>query len=78
MPRSLILWLLNGDIHIKTQNAKENKILKTYSPNLEYIITDEKIKYILSLLPDEYLNNYNEWFIVLSVLKNLNKFYIFD
>ena len=78
MPRSLILWLLNGDIHIKTQNAKEKKIFNFFPPNLEYIITDEKIKYILSLLPDEYLNNYNEWFIVLSVLKNLNKIYIFD
>ena len=41
-------------------------------------ISDSEIINILNLLPNDYLDNYDKWLVVLNVLKNMNKFDLFD
>jgi hypothetical protein len=41
-------------------------------------ITDEEIKKLLSLLPTKYNDNYNEWLKITTILKNENKFNLWD
>jgi len=71
MPSSLIIWLLDG-----TNN--DNKIINNNKSDYHISITDDEIKNILNKLDDDYYNNYSKWLIVLTALKNLDKFEIFD
>ena len=72
MPHNLILWLLEG------VNINDNKAPNKYKAELQFNITDNEIRKIIYQLPSNYYNNYSDWLILLTVLKNLNKFDIFD
>lgn len=71
MPESLINWLLVNE----DQNIKESRV---YKSNYNYNITDEIIVELLDKLPENYLNNYSDWLKITTILKNLNKFDIWD
>jgi hypothetical protein len=60
---------------------KTDKIVKTKGKEIiknKFIITDDEIKYFLTLLNNTYLNNYSKWLIVASCLKSVDKFDIFN
>jgi hypothetical protein len=94
IPETLLLWLLEGREYnnkinkknkLTTKNTKKGKSVKKVNTDINifinnycYDITDEKIKYILINLDASWYNAFEKWFIVLTVLKNLNKFEIFD
>jgi hypothetical protein len=74
MPENLALWLLEGCKNIKKNKNINNNPIIYNTNNYKYIITDDDINNILNKLDDSYYNNYDKWLIVLTVLKNLNKF----
>lgn len=78
MPENLALWLLEGCNNIKKNKNINNNPIIYNANNYKYIITDDEINNILNKLDDSYFNNYDKWLIVLTVLKNLNKFDIFN
>lgn len=84
IPESLVLWLLENknNFNVKNTNIKKNKPTKNININpYKFYITDDEIKNILDRLyklDKSYCDNYNEWLIVLSVLKSLNKYEIFE
>jgi len=93
IPSTLINFLIgNTDkkiiATIKTKNIKNNLSITNNNNNNNnnnkfnniyfYCIDDELIIEILSKLEQKYLNNYSDWLKVLTVLKNLNKYDIFD
>jgi hypothetical protein len=87
---NIIDFEINNDEHViiknkvvilkGTKNVITNFINKNNNNNYKIIgnITDDKIDQILNLLPSNYLTNYNEWLIVLNIMKGLNKFELFD
>lgn len=90
IPETLLLWLLEGKNQNNVKNVKKctTKSIKGKSikkanisifiNNYYYDITDDKIMDILNKLDASWYNTYEKWLIVLTVLKNLNKFEIFD
>jgi hypothetical protein len=91
IPETLVLWLLeNKNIDEKdideqkniTKNNKKNEKYNTtnLTNNYSYIydITDNKLKDILNKLDNSWYDDYNKWLIILTILKSLNKFEIFD
>jgi hypothetical protein len=82
IPETLIHWLLLNNketkITTKQQNKKRNTKIITNDTNYNYNINDNMINKIINSLPDKYLDDYNNWLIVTTVLKNLNKFNIWD
>lgn len=78
IPENLIKWLLI-DSQIKiTKKIKLNSNNYTSNSSYKYDISDEQLKFILSKLDNTYYDNYDKWLIVLTILKNLNKYFIFD
>lgn len=74
MPESLIRWLIVGQDNRKNNNS-------TIIPKIcgmTYLINDDEIIKLLDKLPLKYLNEYNSWLIILSILKNMNKWDIFN
>ena len=76
---------INNKIHkLKGTNNLVKNINKTisYKNHNNFTvyedITDDKIINILKELPNEYLNDYDKWIIVLNVLKGLDKWDIFN
>ena len=85
IPESLLLWLAEGknNNNESLKNVKDskklNKKIKTIiKSNYVYDTSDEKIMEILNKLDSTWYEEYDKWLIVLTVLKNLNKFAIFD
>ena len=84
MPESLINFLLldlNENKEKKTRTKKTIKqepIIKQLEQNFKSNINDETIIYYLRLLPSKYKDNYSEWLIITTILKNENKFDIWD
>lgn len=81
IPYNLVCWLLVDLIEAenkKERNAKVHKYLKVLDTNLVLKITNKEIYNILNLLPETYLNDFNHWKFVLSAMKRLNKYKIFD
>ena len=84
IPESLVLWLLENrnKITIKNINDKNKKnIICKNNNQFKFHINENEIKNILDRLyklDKSYCDNYNEWLIVLSVLKSLNKYEIFE
>ena len=82
IPESLIHFLMVGsDVKLKPNPSKETPSQK--EPKLKYnnycfCIDDALILEMLSKLEAKYLNNYSDWLIVMSVLRSLDKFEIFD
>ena len=74
----LLNWLLIDIDTTKEINNNNNNVDVKIKNELIYNITDEQIKEVLNKLPNEYLNDFNKWIYVLSALKNLNKYEIFD
>ena len=56
-----------------TKKAKNYKIDK-----YKYEITDNELEALLNKLDKSYLENYSKWLIVLTIIKNLDKFELFD
>jgi hypothetical protein len=64
---------------IPTNKKTSNKARQNYSCiKYKYEITDEEIIILLNKLDKSYLENYIKWLIILTILKNLDKFEIFD
>lgn len=84
IPESLVLWLLeNRNRVVKNNNNKKSKKNIVYKNDTQYkfYISDDEIRNILEKLyslDKSYCNRYDEWLIVLSVLKSLNKYDIFE
>ena len=86
IPETLILWLLeNRKIPTKKNEITNVSVNKNICNNnvkqYKFNITDEQIGNILDKLYNldkSYCDNYNDWLIVLSVLKSLNKYDIFE
>ena len=91
IPETLLLWLLEGknqhndNSKIKkciTKSVKGKSVKKAnisiFINNYYYDITDEKLLNILNKLDASWYIIFDKWLIVLTVLKNLNKFEIFD
>jgi hypothetical protein len=82
IPESLVLWLLENRNIKKTTNKKDKKFIVNKNNNqYKFYISDNEIKNILDKLYNldkSYCDNYNEWLVVLSVLKSLNKYDIFE
>ena len=84
IPESLVLWLLENrkKTTINDKNKKnKNECVYQNDKQYKFNISDDEIKNILDKLyklDKSYCDNYNEWLIVLSVLKSLNKYEIFE
>lgn len=88
LPEQLALWILEFETPKKKNSSKNLKKTKTKTKikNVKnnfinpytYNISDSEIKTFLNKLDKSYYENYDKWLIVLTVLKNLNKFDIFD
>ena len=77
MPTSLINFLLIGSVDIepsKTLSKNMNNVIKQKIKGnvLNYDIDDIKLKNLLWQLDDKYLNNFNDWLIITTIMKNLN------
>lgn len=76
IPDSLVNWLLEG--------GDQQKEITNYVANKVLNISDDEIKNILNLLDKEftgdesYFVNYSKWLMFLTVMKNLNKYDIFE
>ena len=89
LSEELALWILEFK-NQKQKNNKKNKqsqtVKKSKNKKLSnsftnpyiYNVTDEEIKIFLNKLDKSYYEDYDKWLVVLTVLKNLNKFDIFD
>ena len=81
MPSDLIQFLLIDNINKKT-NVKKNKkcIIEdiVYDTTMRWLINDEQIKKLLCELPNDYVNDYNKWLIITTILKNMNKYDIWN
>lgn len=80
MSETLILWLL-----VDRENCvkkKTNKVIKTKNIICKnkyiYDILDEQIVNILSKLDNSWYEEYDKWLLILTILKSLDKFEIFD
>ena len=62
---------------IKIDNNNPKKPTTPIKSKGSYI-SDVQLKEMLLLLPSEYLNEYSKWIIITNILKNLNKFDIWD
>jgi len=61
------------------KTIKKTRLTKKYSiDKYKYEITDIELETILNKLDKSYLTDYTKWLIVLTILKNLDKFDIFD
>lgn len=84
IPENLVLWLLENRKNIPKKNLNDINKKNIFNQNIKqykYNINDDQIKFILDKLyklDKSYCDNYNEWLIVLSVLKSLGKYEIFD
>ena len=80
LPEKLVVWLLEGsELKIPTKKTKINpKYINLHSAFYKFEVTDEQLINILDKLDESYYNDYNKWLIVLTVLKNLNKYDIFE
>jgi len=84
IPETLILWLLEnknnvieGKINKKVKNTK-HKITNTFNNEYIYDITNETILTILKKLNNTWYEEYDKWLLILTILKSLDKFEIFD
>ena len=66
--------------NVKKTIIKTTKLTyKNYSTKKYiYVITDEELVILLNKLDKTYLSDYTKWLIVLTILKNLDKWNIFD
>ena len=46
----------------------------TKQQTYKYNISDDELVELLKKLPNEYLSNYSDWFIITTILKNLDKY----
>lgn len=73
----------NNIINILTTNIKSPNIEKktsttTRTPNKKYDVSKEEIFKLLELLPDDYLNKYDEWLKPTAILKEIDAYEIWD
>ena len=78
IPSLLLKWLLVNKIELKKTKAPKATINQPVNNNLTYIFTDEKIKNMLSLLPDKYINNYIDWLLISTCLKSIDSYNVWD
>ena len=80
MPEQLAYWLIETDkMPIIPRVIKaEDKIVKEYPQNLIYDLNDNQIVEILDALPSEYLNEISKWLAITNIMKNMNKFDLWD
>ena len=75
--------LFNAARRVKPKPNPSKETPSQKEPTLKYnnycfCIDDALILEMLSKLEAKYLNNYSDWLIVMSVLRSLDKFEIFD
>lgn len=84
IPETLVLWLLENIKNTPKKILNDIDKKNIYNQNIKqykFNVTDEQINNILDKLyklDKSYCDNYNEWLIVLSVLKSLSKYEIFE
>jgi hypothetical protein len=85
VPYELLLWLLCKDANAHTTNGKHEKVKDQSSKQFhynkkkqtyKYNISDDELVELLNKLPSEYRSNYSDWFIITTILKNLDKYEI--
>lgn len=86
IPEQLLMWLLE-DIELYEKDVKATSLIKNnkiLNENVfKYNIDEIKLQEIINLLDNSYADNFQKWFLVLTVLKSLqsdklNTFKIFD
>ena len=81
MPTELIYWLLDGTNFDKNNTSIiKNKTVKPIieASNLIHNISDNELIKLIGKLDKKYCDNYTEWLMITTILKNLNKFDIWN
>lgn len=82
IPSDLLQFLLIENINKKTtiKQTKRKNIVNDviYNISMRWLINDEQIKKLLNDLSTDYVNDYNKWLIITSILKNMNKYDIWN
>ena len=85
MPTTLIDWLLEYENNNNEDKEPSVNSIKSASTNTQininnykYNITDDQVWEILEKLDDKYLESYSEWLKVTTILKNLDKYDIWN
>lgn len=73
-----LLKYIHQDNIIKDIEGKEKKTKYTTDYNKKYDLTDKEIKRLLDYLPSEYLEDYNDWIKITHILKEMNKYVMWD
>ena len=76
MPSSLIGWLLEG--RNEKQTTHKSSTLRLTTCEYKYDLTEDHMNGILNQLPEQYLNNYSDWFRATGVLKHHDMHYVWD
>lgn len=83
MPEDLKQWLINNQQNttkkVKEHKARTEKQIKLQSTIGYYCynITDEKVKQIITKIPDEYWTSHDKWLILATAMKSMNKCELF-
>lgn len=73
-----LLKNIHQDNIFKKVEGKENKIKYTKDFNKKFDLTDNELKKLLEYLPNDYLTNFNDWIKITHILKEINKYDIWD
>ena len=78
MPEQLVHWLLETDELKPVKITKTSMIRKKVQESVEYDITDSELTTLLNNLPIEYNNEVSKWLIITAIMKNMNKYDIWN
>ena len=73
-----LLKNIHQDNIIKNVDEKQKKTKFSKDYEKKYDLTDTELKKLLEYLPDEYLTNFKDWIKITHILKEINKYDIWD